>query len=139
MMQSKTTLVAISLLLAVGLTACDKPGPAEKAGKQIDQTASDAGKKIGDTVDKVEKKMTEQGTKTVQAIDDTEITAKVKAEIFAEPGLKSLQISVDTIKGIVTLTGTVDSKASSDKAKARTMAITGVKDVNNQLVVTSAK
>ncbi|WP_310491765.1 BON domain-containing protein [Dechloromonas sp.] len=139
MMQSKTTFIAISLLLALGLSACDKPGPAEQAGKKMDQAASDTGKKVGETVDKLENKMTEQGAKSAQAFDDTEITAKVKAELLGEPGLKSLQISVDTVKGVVTLTGTVDSKANSDKAKARAMAIGGVRDVTNQLVVTSAK
>lgn len=137
MMQSKTTLITISLLAAIGLSACDKPGPAEQAGKKMDQAVSDTGKKVGETVDKYENKMTEQGVKSAQAWDDTEITARVKAEFLGEPGLKSLQISVDTAKGVVTLTGTVDSKANSDKAKARAMAISGVRDVTNQLVVTS--
>jgi len=139
MMNNKTTLITFSLLLALGMSACDKPGPAEQAGKKLDQVASDTGKKVGETVDKVEKKMTEQGEKTAQVFDDTEITAKVKAELLGEPGLKSMQISVDTIKGVVTLTGTVDSKADSDKARARTIAISGVKDVTNQLVVTAGK
>ena len=139
MMQSKTTLITISLLAAIGLSACDKPGPAEQAGKKLDQAASDTGKKVGETFDKFENKMTEQGAKGAQAFDDTETTARVKAEFLGEPGLKSLKISVDTIKGVVTLTGTVDSKANSDKAKARAMAISGVRDVTNQLVVTSAK
>ena len=139
MMQSKTTLISISLLLALGLSACNKPGPAEQAGKKMDQVATDTEKKVGDTVNKAENKASEVGAKTALAYDDTEITTKVKAELLAEPGLKSMQISVDTSKGVVTLTGTVDSKANSDKAKARTMAISGVKDVNNQLVVAPPK
>jgi len=139
MMQSKTTLITISLLLAFGLSACNKPGPAEQAGKKIDQVASDTGKKVGETFDKLENKMTEQGAKGAQVFDDAEITTRAKAELLGEPGLKSLQISVDTVKGVVTLTGTVDSKANSDKARARMMALSGVRDVNNKLVVTSAK
>ena len=83
--------------------------------------------------------MSEQGAKSAQVLDDTEITSRVKAELLGEPGLKSMQISVDTIKGVVTLTGTVDSKANSVKAGARTMAIIGVREVNNQLVVTPNK
>jgi len=139
MTHSKLKLIAISLLLAAGLTACDKPGPAEKAGKAMDQTASDAKNKIGDTVDKAEKKMTEQSAKAGQAIDDTEITARVKAAVFAEPGLKTLQISVDTVKGVVTLTGTVDSQTNSDKARTLAAAVADVRDVSNKLVVTAAK
>jgi len=139
MMQSKTTLITISLLVAFGLGACNKPGPAEQAGKKLDQAASDTGKKVGETLDKLENKVTEQGAKGAQVFDDAEITTRAKAELLAEPGLKSLQINIDTVKGVVTLTGTVDSKANSDKASARMMAISGVKDVNNKLVVTSAK
>jgi len=139
MTHSKLKLIAISLFLAAGLTACDKPGPAEKAGKSMDQTASEAKNKIGDTVDKAEKKMTEQSAKAGQAIDDTEITARVKAAVFAEPGLKTLQISVDTVKGVVTLTGTVDSQANSDKVRTLAAAVADVKDVNNKLVVAPAK
>jgi hyperosmotically inducible periplasmic protein len=131
--------IAIALLLAAGLTACDKPGPAEKAGKQIDQTANDAGKKIGETVDKAEKAASEQGAKASLAIDDSEITTKVKTAIFAEPGLKTLQISVATIKGFVTLSGTVDSQANSDKARTVAAAVAGVKDVTNKLVIAPAK
>lgn len=138
-MQGNFKLIAIALLLAAGLSACDKPGPAEKAGKQIDQTASEAGKKIGETVDKAEKIAAEQSAKTVQAVDDTEITTKVKAAIFAEPGLKTLQISVDTVKGVVTLSGTVDSQASSERARAVTGAVAGVREVINKLVATPTK
>ena len=138
MTQNKTTFIAISLLLAFGLSACDKPGTAEQAGAKIDQAASDTGKKVGETFDKFENKMTEQGEKSAQVFDDTEITTRLKTERMGETGLKSLKISVDTIKGVVTLTGTVDTKANSEKAATRAMAISGVRDVNNQLVVTPA-
>jgi len=128
-------LIGISLLFAVGLSACDKPGPAETAGKKMDQTAEEAGRKMGEASDKVGEKLSEQGEKTGVAIDDAEITAKVKAAIFAEPGLKTLQISVDTVKGVVTLTGSVDSQQNSDTAKALAGAVAGVTAVENRLVL----
>lgn len=119
-------LAGVSMLLAVGLAACDKPGPAETAGKKIDQTAD----KVGD-------KMGVQSAKAGVAIDDTEITTKVKAAIFAEPGLKTLQISVDTVKGVVTLSGSVDTQSNSNRAKELARAVTGVNGVENRLVVKS--
>ena len=125
----------ISLLLVVGLGACDKPGPAETAGKKIDQAADKAGQKIGDAADSVGEKMSTQSAKAGVAIEDTEITAKVKAAIFAEPGLKTLQISVDTIKGVVSLSGSVKSKSHSDMAQALASAVSGVKEVENRLVI----
>jgi osmotically-inducible protein OsmY len=141
-------LVGISILLLAGLSACDKPGPAETAGKKIDQTAESAGKKIeqtaeaagrkiNDATEKVGDKIDQQGIKTGIAIDDTEITAKVKAAIFSEPGLKTLQISVDTIKGVVTLTGSVDSQLSSERAKGLAAAVAGVSQVDNKLAIKS--
>jgi osmotically-inducible protein OsmY len=138
------------MLLVIGLGACDKPGPAETAGKKIDQsmenagqkiesTADKVGDKIGDTAIKVENKMSSQSTKVGVAVDDTEITTKVKAAIFAEAGLKTLQISVETMKGVVTLSGSVDSQSHSNTANSLASAVSGVNSVNNQLVVTSGK
>jgi len=56
-------LIGISILLVFGLTACDKPGPAETAGKKIDQTAGEASKKIGEATDEIGKKLGQQGEK----------------------------------------------------------------------------
>ena len=131
----KYKLIGVSILLVAGFAACNKPGPAESAGKNIDRSIDQVGQKIGKTVDTVGEKMSEQGAKAGIAIEDTEITAKVKAAIFAESGLKTLQISVDTVKGVVTLSGTVNSQANSDMAKALAGAVNGVRSVNNKLVV----
>ncbi len=125
MKSSKTCkLIWIPLLLAVGLAGCNKPGPAETAGKKIDQVTNDAEKKFGET-----------SNSAGVAIDDAAITTKVKAAIFSEPGLQSLQIGVDTVKGVVTLTGSVDSLQNSAKVKTMAGAIAGVKGVDNKLVV----
>jgi osmotically-inducible protein OsmY len=132
-------LFGLALLLVGAVTACDKPGPAESAGKKIDQTADDASRKIGAAADKVTEKLGEQNAKASVALDDSEITARVKASFFAEPGLKTLQISVDTVKGVVTLTGSVDTPEHKTRAKDLAAAVAGVKDVNNRLVPMSAK
>jgi osmotically-inducible protein OsmY len=145
-----TKLVGVSMLLVIGLGACNKPGPAETAGKNIDQTMNNAGQKIestadkvgdkiGDTANKVENNMSAQSTKVGVAADDTEITTRVKAAIFAEAGLKTLQISVETMKGVVTLSGSVDLQSHSNTANLLASAVAGVSSVNNQLVVKSGK
>ena len=135
-MKHSNTIIAISLLLAFGMSGCDKPGTAEQAGKKIDEAVSDTGKKVDETVDEYEGKIAEQSAKNAQSWDDTEVTAKVKTGLLGEPGLKSMKISVDTVGGVVTLTGTVDSKANSEKANALAMAVDGVENVVNKLVVT---
>ncbi len=139
-------LAGMSVLLVAGLAACDKPGPAETAGKKLDQTVDEAHAKISEAADKVSEgadkaadKLGEQGNKAGEGINDAEITTKVKAAIFAEPGLKTLQISVDTIKGVVTLSGAVDTQQNSDSAKALAGAVSGVHEVENRLMIKSAK
>lgn len=139
-------LISLSLLIMGGLSACDKPGPAETAGKKIDQTVNDAGKKIDQTADdasqkiataagKVGDKVDEKSKAVSVSINDAEITTKVKAAIFAETGLKTLQISVDTVKGVVTLSGSVDTQNNSDRARALAGAVAGVSEVKNQLAI----
>ena len=53
-------IAGILLLLIGGLAACDKPGPAETAGKNIDQTIEKAGDGISDVADKVDETISEQ-------------------------------------------------------------------------------
>lgn len=135
----RVVVVGVSMLLVVGIAACEKPGPAETAGKNIDRTMDQAGQKIGEAADKVGDKMGEQSAKAGVAIDDAEITTKVKAAIFAEPGLKTLQISVETVKGVVTLSGSVDSQQHSDTAKALAGAVNGVSKVDDRLIIQPRK
>lgn len=62
-------------------------------------------------------------------VDDSVITTKVKAMIFDEPTLKSSEINVETFKGVVQLSGFVNSRADIDKAVAVTRKVGGVKSV----------
>jgi len=75
--------------------------------------------------------------KVAVVVDDSALTAKVKAALLAEPGLKSLQISVDTKNAAVTLSGSVDSTASRDRAKEVASSVAGVSTVVDQLTVKS--
>jgi osmotically-inducible protein OsmY len=136
---AKFKLTTIALLIVGGLTACDQPGPAETAGKKMDQTVNKAGDKIADTADKVGDKVAQQTTQAGVVLSDVEITTKIKAAIFAEPGLSTLQISVDTLKGVATLSGSVDTQQNSDRAKVLAGAVLGVNEVKNLLVLKSVK
>lgn len=68
-------------------------------------------------------------------VDDSVITTKVKAAIFNEGSLKSLQINVETFKGEVQLSGFVDSAASVAKAGEVARSVKGVISVKNNLIV----
>ena len=79
-------LIGVSMLLVVGLSACDQPGPAETAGKKLDQTADKVGEKMGKAADKVGDQLGAQSAKAGVAIEDTEITARVKSGCVQCPG-----------------------------------------------------
>lgn len=78
---------------------------------------------------------TPQSASTGQLIDDSVITTKVKAAILEEPSLKTLQISVETFKGVVQLSGFVDSAQSVTKAGEVAGRVAGVVSVKNDLTV----
>ena len=72
---------------------------------------------------------------TGQYIDNSVITSKVKAAIFNDPTLKSMQITVESFKGEVQLSGFVDSAASVQKAGEIARRVEGVVSVKNDLIV----
>jgi len=121
---TRTTLFAALLLgTALATAGCDQRNSTETAGQKLDRTA-----------DKVAAKTSEAASKTADAIDDSALTAKVKAAILAEPGLKTLQIGVETKDAVVTLTGAVDSPPMKDRAKQIAASVSGVRDVVDNLV-----
>jgi len=68
-------------------------------------------------------------------VDDSVITTKVKALLAGDDFLKSFQISVETFKGIVQLSGFVNSQQAVDKAGQIARSVNGVKSVRNNLIV----
>lgn len=74
---------------------------------------------------------TQEGTG--EYFDDSVITSKVKAAILNEPTLSSNQISVETFKGTVQLSGFVGSQSEIQKAGAIARDVKGVTSVKNDL------
>jgi len=70
---------------------------------------------------------------TGEYVDDTVITAKVKAAVFNEPSLKSAEINVETFKGVVQLSGFVNSQADINKAIEVARGVAGVTSVKNDM------
>ncbi|HEY7985466.1 MAG TPA: BON domain-containing protein [Methylophilaceae bacterium] len=101
---------AIACSLGFGLAACSQTHSAENSGQDMADNTS-------------------------PAVKDAATTAKIKTAILTEPGLKSFEITVTTRSGVVDLTGTVDSQAARDRAQQVAERFSGVKFVENQLVV----
>jgi hyperosmotically inducible periplasmic protein len=70
-----------------------------------------------------------------QNIDDTTITTTVKTKLAAEKGITLTRVQVDTNRGVVQLTGVVDSASDRSKAEQIARGVGGVKSVVNNLQV----
>jgi len=72
---------------------------------------------------------------TGEYLDDSVLTTKVQTSILGDSRLKLLQINVETFKGVVQLSGFVDSASASARAVELARTVKGVKSVNNSLIV----
>src|SRR5512139_3877850 len=72
---------------------------------------------------------------TGEYVDDSVITTKVKSLLAEDDFFKSFQISVETYKGTVQLSGFVNSQQAVDKAGQIARSVQGVKSVKNNLIV----
>lgn len=70
---------------------------------------------------------------TGEYVDDSVITAKVKAAILDDPTLKVLEINVETFKGVVQLSGFVKSEAAERRAIDIARRVEGVKSVKDDM------
>lgn len=79
------------------------------------------------------------GTSTRQStgeyVDDTTITTKIKAEFVRDEVVKARAVSVETFKGIVQLSGFVDTATEKQRAETIAAGVQGVRDVKNNIVV----
>ena len=115
----------------------------EKSEEKIDSNAQLAKEKVEQINENVEKKLDEikdvtpsKSETTGEYIDDSIITAKVKAAIMGSSWLSESHIEVTTDKGIVKLSGTVDTEQSIAKAIEVASGQEHVKAVQSDLVVT---
>jgi osmotically-inducible protein OsmY len=72
---------------------------------------------------------------TGEYIDDTVINNKVRAEIVGDKELSLFQIDVASFKGVVQLSGFVNSQAAKNRAGTIAAGVSGVKQVHNNLIV----
>ena len=100
-------LVLVAMMGAAAV-ACSTNG---ETGGPAEQTAANAGR----------------------VVDDSVITGKVKAALVADPTTKAHEISVETFKGVVQLSGFVDSSEARSRATQVAQQVEGVKNVKNEL------
>ncbi|MGK3226105.1 molecular chaperone OsmY [Enterobacter soli] len=118
-------------LLAIALSCIVTSGSAFAENTTMDKAQSAAtstGEKIDSSMNKVGNFM-----------DDSAITAKVKAALVDDKNIKSTDISVKTEGSVVTLSGFVESQTQAEQAVAVTKGVEGVTSVSDKLHVRDSK
>ncbi|WP_372016343.1 BON domain-containing protein [Pseudoxanthomonas sp. 10H] len=113
-MRKSTTILAAALaaIFASGVAVANEEKPAKKAAAEAPSS---------------------------QPADDTWITTKVKSSLLADTAVAGTKIDVDTVNGVVYLTGTATTQAQVDAAKKVAAGIQGVSKVDtSKLKVTPA-
>ncbi|AOH37232.1 BON domain-containing protein [Luteimonas sp. JM171] len=107
--------------------------PAERAAQPV--APGDRDTTIGEAVDdRTAGDDWVDGPDSDQPIDDTWITTKVKSSLLADSDVSGLDIEVETVNGVVTLTGQVDEQAQIDRATEIARDIEGVTEVRTAAV-----
>jgi osmotically-inducible protein OsmY len=77
-----------------------------------------------------------RGQETVgEYIDDATITTQVKARFAEDPTVSAMAIKVETLKGVVQLSGFAKTSAEREKAATLAANVNGVARVVNDIMV----
>ena len=68
-------------------------------------------------------------------VSDAALTAEIKAKFLVEKGLDSLDLKVETTKGVVTLRGQVLRQVQAELAEKVARRVKGVRGVKNRISV----
>ncbi len=121
--------LSVSLPLAIAQES-DGGAPASNSMRSAGSSAEDAASSTGHAI-----KHAYEGTKT--ALTDTAITAKVKTALHENRITKGGDIHVQTVAGVVILSGTARSSQESETAQRVAQQTSGVRQVKNELTTAS--
>jgi hyperosmotically inducible protein len=129
------TLAAV-VLASVLACGCSKPPlPKTASGPQGNAGAS-AGASAAPSSEPTAGQRLDQATaEAKRGAGDAAMTAKVKAALANDVGLKTLNIQVDANGGVVTLKGEVDTLDTKQRAQQAAQQVKGVTWVQNQLSI----
>ncbi len=160
--------IATVIGIMVSVSGCNKyTDSGQTVGQKLDNAIDKTNAKIAAANDKVEEKVARAGAVVASAgesisnttgvainnantavsskvdqvgniVEDSAITASIKADLLKDPGLSALGIEVNTVKGEVTLRGAVSTDVRKQRAEGIASHIVGVTKVNNLLRVSGS-
>ncbi len=82
---------------------------------------------------------TDSSRGTGEVVDDASLTARVKAALIKDPQVSGTAINVDTYRGVVQLSGFIESEEMARKAVQAAQQVNGVRSVKNNLQTRAAR
>jgi osmotically-inducible protein OsmY len=142
-MKRNPILYALALACLVATAACNRPASASGDRSVMDRRSDESTMSRQRTDDRgaadrpgarEEDSMARDRSPTdTTTMSDAAITTKVKAALLAEPDLGSTGIDVETVNGVVQLSGFVSSREEVDRAAEVARKVEDVKSVENQI------
>lgn len=140
-LSNRAQVVIATTAVLLSLTACGQQEDAT-VGQKIDgaiNSTEQAAQQAKQDMESTAADIKREGEQAVQSVTttatDMTITTKVKAALAADDQLSALKIEVDTVQGVVSLTGPAPTAEAADRATTLAKAVEGVTEVQNKLVV----
>jgi osmotically-inducible protein OsmY len=106
--------------------------PERDAVATAGQTGAERAKRAGQ---EIANKAAEAGSEAKDALEDGALTAKIKAKMTLDDSVKARDLNVDTVAGVVTVTGKVHSSAERERALALARETNGVRQVVDRITI----
>ena len=137
-----TSVAAVSAMVLLGVGCDRKDANTTGTGENVDNAVTntqhetrEAGNAVENTAENAGQAVENSAENAGQSITDATITTAVKGKYMLDDELKAHDINVDTVGGVVTLTGAAPSEAAIARATEVARTVDGVRDVTNQLTV----
>jgi hyperosmotically inducible protein len=133
--------LACAAAIAIPLSACDDSGLDEKTSSRASEpTVPESENAMRQaqapvTIVPAPGLETEPAQSATGQVDDAALSSRIQAALSADSELKAANIEVKSDGGVVTLTGRAEHANVKSKASRITLAVNGVKEVRNELVV----
>jgi hyperosmotically inducible periplasmic protein len=110
--------------------------PERDAVATAGRTSAERAKQVGQ---EISQKTAEAAKTAEEALSDGALTAKIKAKMALDDSVKALDLNVDTVDGVVTVSGKVRTNAERDRALALARETTRVHRVIDRIVIEGAR
>jgi hyperosmotically inducible protein len=103
------------------------------SGEKAREAAAEVGQRTAQAADKAGDKAAEAAQQARKAMAEGSLTAKIKAKMALDDHVKALNLNVDTVGSVVTVTGLVNTQAEKDRALLLARDTVGVTQVVDRI------